>query len=109
MWTWTAICADTKLVPSWLVGERTGQDAEVSCATSSRLAHRVQLTIDTHRSYLQAVETALGASIDSAMLHMIYGAATGTGDERRYSPAVCTGIDKQVMTGELDESKVSTS
>jgi hypothetical protein len=29
VWTFTAICADTKLVPSWLVGERTSDDAEV--------------------------------------------------------------------------------
>jgi len=26
VWTWTALCADTKLVPSWLVGERTIDD-----------------------------------------------------------------------------------
>ena len=29
VWTWTPICADTRLVPSWLVGERGGDDAEV--------------------------------------------------------------------------------
>src|SRR4030043_2345085 len=27
VWTWTAICADTKLVPSWLVGSRNADTA----------------------------------------------------------------------------------
>jgi len=42
------------------------------------------------------------------MIRKIYGAATGAGDERRYSPAVCTGIDKRVITGNPDKRKVST-
>jgi len=45
VWTWTAICADTKLVPSWLVGERTVSDAFVFMTDlADRLSHRVQLT-----------------------------------------------------------------
>jgi IS1 family transposase len=110
VWTWTAICADTKLVPSWLVGERTADDAYVFMQDlASRLTHRVQLTTDGHKPYLSAVESTFGANIDYAMLHKIYGAATGAGDERRYSPAVCTGIDKRVITGYPDEAKISTS
>jgi len=110
VWTWTAICADTKLVPSWLVGERTTEDAYVFMRDlQSRLSNRVQLTTDGHRPYLQAVEATFGADIDYAMLHKIYGAATGESDERRYSPAVCTGIDKKVITGHPDEAKISTS
>ena len=35
VWTWVAIDADTKLIPSWLVGERTTRTATSSCATSS--------------------------------------------------------------------------
>jgi len=110
VWTWTAICADTKLVPSWLVGLRDGEDAEAFMRDlASRLANRVQLTTDGHKPYLRAVETAFGADIDYAMLHKIYGAATGKGDERRYSPAVCTGIDIRLVTGKPDLAKASTS
>lgn len=43
------------------------------------------------------------------MLHKIYGAATGAGDERRYSPAVCTGIDKRVIVSDPVDAKISTS
>ena len=43
------------------------------------------------------------------MLHKIYGASTGAGDERRYSPAVCTGIDIRPVAGDPDLAKASTS
>ena len=110
VWTWTAICADTKLVPSWLIGDRSGETAEIFMRDlASRLANRVQLTTDGHRAYLQAVEAVFGADIDYAMLHKIYGAASGAGDERRYSPAVCTGIDIRPVTGDPDLTKASTS
>lgn len=110
VWTWTAICADTKLVPSWLVGERTTEDALVFMSDlKSRLSNRVQLTTDGHKPYLYAVGANFGADIDCAMLHKIYGAATGAGDERRYSPAVCTGIDIRPVVGNPDLDKASTS
>jgi IS1 family transposase len=110
VWTWTAICAETKLVPSWLVGERTSFDAEVFMRDlASRLANRVQLTTDGHRAYLDAVEAAFGADIDYAMLHKIYDAPGGVDNERRYSPAVCTGIEVRVVQGHPRLAKASTS
>ena len=111
VWTWVAIDADTKLVPSWLVGERTTQDAYVFLSDlKSRLKGRIQLTTDGWRPYLTVVEPLFGADgIDFAMLHKIYGGADGNDNERRYSPAVCTGIDKRVITGIPDESLISTS
>ena len=110
VWTWTALCADTKLVPSWLVGSRDAFDAEVFMRDlASRLHNRVQLTTDGHRAYLTAVESAFGAGIDYAMLHKIYAAPEGAGDERRYSPAECTGIELRVVQGKPNLAKASTS
>ena len=43
------------------------------------------------------------------MLHKIYGSSGRADDEQRYSPAVCTGVDVRVITGEPDHSKISTS
>ncbi len=40
---------------------------------ADRLAHRVQLTTDGHRPYLEAVESAFGTEIDYATLQKIYG------------------------------------
>jgi IS1 family transposase len=107
-WTWTAICADTKLVPSWLVGGRDGEYAMAFMDDlSRRLANRVQLTSDGHRSYLEAVEGAFGGDVDYAQLVKMYGpTATAPG---RYSPAECTGIKKIRVEGEPDEAHVSTS
>ncbi len=110
VWTWTAICADTKLVPSWLVGERTGEDAHVFMHdVASRLANRVQLTTDGLRSYLQAVEGAFGDDVDYAVLHKVYGDPGGVDNERRYSPAECTGTEKRRISGSPDKALVSTS
>ncbi|WP_218043371.1 DDE-type integrase/transposase/recombinase [Oryzomonas rubra] len=110
VYTWTAICADTKLVPSFLVGKR---DAEYGNAfmldLASRLSNRVQLTTDGHKAYLNAVENAFGSNIDYAMLIKIYGAPQATDDERRYSPAICTGTEIRPINGNPDIAKTSTS
>jgi hypothetical protein len=70
--TWTAICADTKLVPSWLVGERTVTDAWAFMSDlQGRLSNHVQLTRDGLRAYMQAVDLAFGDEIDYAMLNKL--------------------------------------
>jgi IS1 family transposase len=111
VWTWVAIDADTKLVPSWLVGERTTIDAYTFLSDlKNRLRGRVQMTTDGHRPYLTVVEPLFGADgIDFAMLHKLYGNEGGVEGRHRYSPAVCTGIDKRVICGEPDEALISTS
>ena len=108
IWTWTAICADTKLVPSWLVGGRDGEFAKAFIDDlASRLKDRVQLTSDGHKAYLEAVEGAFGADIDYAMLVKMYGMAPE--GEKRYSPAVCTGAKKTKIAGNPDRDHISTS
>ena len=109
VWTWTAICADTKLVPSWLVGGRDAEYANAFMADlASRLASRVQLTSDGHKPYLKAVEGALGWDVDYSMLVKHYGASPDQ-PNTRYSPAVCTGCDKQIVKGDPDPAHISTS
>ena len=108
VWTWTAICADTKLVPSFMVGNRDLETARVFISDlASRLAERVQLTTDGHKAYLQAVEEAFGPDIDYAMLQKIYGGSED--NERRYSPAQCMGTETIIIKGKPDLTKVSTS
>jgi len=74
---------------------------------ASRLRHRVQLTSDGHRSYLEAVEAAFGADIDYAMLVKLSG--QDPENERRYSPAKCIGAVPTVIAGRPDPSHISTS
>ena len=107
-WTWTALDADSKLIVSWLVGGRdAGYAAEFMQDLAGRLANRVQLTSDGHRTYLSAVEDAFGSDVDYAMLVKHYGDAPE--GQRRYSPAVCTGATKTRVTGAPDEAHISTS
>jgi IS1 family transposase len=109
VWAFTAVDAETKLIPTFLVGSRDG-----ACATefmqdlASRLAHRVQLTTDGHKMYLEAVEGAFGGGIDYAQLIKMYGAAP-EGPEVRYSPAECIGCERHGITGKPDPKHVSTS
>lgn len=110
VWTWAAICTDTKLVPCWFVGPRDAVAAyHFMHDLKSRLANRVQLSTDGFKPYLSAVENAFGAEIDYAQLIKLYGKPEGQSPERRYSPVVCTGARKKLITGEPDGSKVSTS
>jgi IS1 family transposase len=107
IWTWTAIDADTKLIPSWLVSSRDGGAASAFISDlAGRLANRVQLTSDGHRAYLEAVEESFGADIDYAMLIKIYGDTPGAG---RYSPGQCLGAEKRRVEGRPDMDHVSTS
>lgn len=109
VWTFTAIDADTKLVPSFLVGMRdAGTATEFMQDLASRMVGQVQLTTDGHKMYLSAVEDAFGGGIDFAQLVKIYGAAP-EGPEVRYSPAQCLGAEKHAVTGCPDPKHVSTS
>ncbi|HEY4894941.1 MAG TPA: IS1 family transposase [Solirubrobacteraceae bacterium] len=108
VWTWTAICADTKLVPSWLVGERTAEDAWCFLADlKNRVPIVEQITSDGYRAYESAAGLTFGRDIDWAMLQKIY--ATDRSGKARYSPAVCTGTKVRVLKGDPDPAKISTS
>mgnify|MGYP001208127034 FL=1 len=109
VWTFTAIDADTKLVPSWLVGDRDIVAARMFCKDlASRLAHRVQLTTDGMKVYLDAVDHGFLGNVDYGMLVKYYEGTTPE-DQRRYSPAICTGTDKRMILGSPDHAKISTS
>jgi len=108
IWTWTAICADTKLVPSWLVGVRDAECATLFMADiADRMASRIQLTSDGLKAYLKAVSGAFGKDIDYAMLVKMYG--NPVDDQKRYSPADCTGCKKTPISGSPDDKNINTS
>lgn len=109
VYTWTALCAETKLNASYMVGKRDADYANAFIADlASRLANRVQLTTDGHKPYLEAVEGALGRDVDYAMLVKHYGPGNSA-DQRRYSPSEFVSADKRVVTGAPDVAEVSTS
>ena len=108
-WTWTALDADSKLIVSWVVGNRNATTAlYLMDDVQQRLTRRVQLTTDGHGAYLDAVEATFGPEIDYAMLVKIYGSG-GDDSQRRYSPGECLGARKVIVQGNPDPDKISTS
>lgn len=109
VWTWTALDADTKLIVSYMLGDRGASTAQTFMRdVARRIANRIQLTTDGHRVYAEAVEGAFGADIDYAMLVKIYGASNDN-PESRYSPATCIGCRTGVLAGSPDPDHISTS
>jgi IS1 family transposase len=108
VWTWVAMDADTKLICSWMVGNRDGDTArDFMLDLASRLSSRIQLTTDGFGAYLNAVDWAFSSKIDYAMLIKQYG-ETSEG-QKRYSPAECVGCERKRVTGKPDPKHVSTS
>jgi IS1 family transposase len=108
VWTWTALDSQSKMILCYLVGDR---DAEHALAFTDdlrgRVNERMQLTTDGHKPYVEAVKEAFGADIDYAMLVKLYGEGPKT--EARYSPTVCIGARKDVVTGRPHKDYISTS
>lgn len=110
VWTWTALDADSKLIVSYFVGDRSGESALILADDMRKriASERVQITTDGHNAYLRAIEEAFGADADYAQLEKVYRtdplAAQG-----RYSPPVCIGARKRAVEGKPDLAHVSTS
>lgn len=108
IWTWTAIDADTKLIPCWMVGDRSKETGKAFIQDlASRLANRIQLTSDGHWPYQEAVKIAFGANVDYARLIKHYGHEVG--GRGRYSPPICVGAEQKPVTGNPDPAHISTS
>ncbi len=107
VWIWTAVDADTKLVPCFLVGNRDMVSARMFIEDlAGRLKNRIQLTTDGLKVCINAVEDAFGANIDYAILQKIYAR---TQDETRYSPAECIACERQRIMGNPNPKHISTS
>ncbi|HBG92402.1 MAG: transposase [Nitrospirae bacterium RIFOXYB2_FULL_43_5] len=108
VWTFTALCADSKVVPTWRIGSRDLQTAtEFMQDLAGRMKNRIQLTTDGHRVYLDAVDNAFGSNVDFSQLIKLYGNEVER--EVRYSPAQCTGTRKVRIIGKPDPNYISTS
>ena len=107
-WTFVAIDPETKLVPTYRVGKRTRETAVAFMTDlSERLSNRVQISSDSLRSYVDAVERAFGADVDYGQIVKFYDAEPiGPG---RYAPPRVTGAERTVIAGNPDQAHISTS
>ncbi|HRY29425.1 MAG TPA: IS1 family transposase [Elusimicrobiota bacterium] len=109
VWTWTAICADTKIVPCWFIGQR---DIHASNAfmrdLADRVSDQVQITTDGHNTYLQAVLGAFGRNANYGQIVKRYRAMPGM-TEGKYSPGECVSSYSMHVSGNPDADHISTS
>ena len=103
-----AIDPDTKLIPAYRVGKRTRETAVAFMTDlSERLSNRVQISSDSLRTYVDAVERAFGADVDYGQIVKFYDAEPiGPG---RYAPPRVTGVERTVIAGSPDQAHISTS
>ena len=108
VWTWVAIDAESKLVPTWFVGDRDAESAnEFIKDLAPRLARRVQLTTDGLKVYVEAVDEAFRSNIDYAMLVKLFG--EDKTEQHRYSPPKCNGTKRRTVLGNPESEHISTS
>jgi IS1 family transposase len=107
IWTWTCIDADSKLIVSYLVGQRHQATAyEFMRDVASRLTQRVQLSTDGLTQYLYAVDYAFGVDVDYAQIVKVFG---DLGHKGRYSPGKFLSAKRATITGDPKPEHVSTS
>jgi len=112
MWTFTALCADTKLVPAWHIGYRSLEGATIFMQDlAKRFKNKIQLTTDGYRMYLEAVESAFGNEIDFSRLIRLIKIYKSTIDEgqKRYGPPQCIETEKHRVNGNQEDKEISTS
>jgi IS1 family transposase len=107
VWTWTGIDADTKLICSWMVGERDANWAEAFIDDlAGRMANRIQLTSDGLHAYVLPVASAFQMDVHYAMLVKVYGAPK---DGRLSASSECIGAKKKAVFGNPDPKHINTS
>lgn len=110
VWTFCAIDADTKLVPSYKVGKRNGATANAFVAdVASRMANRVQISSDALREYVDAIELSFGSDVDFAQIIKTYTHDDSIIAERKFSAPEVVTTEKRRMVGRPDMRLASTS
>jgi len=109
-YVFVALDAETKLVPVFVVGKRdSGTATEFMQELQKRLKEngRIQITTDSLKAYLWAVELAFGKDVDYAQLTKLFASVNpGLG---RYSPPRISQVVSTRIQGNPDEKHISTS
>jgi IS1 family transposase len=111
VWTFIALDADTKLIPSYVVGKRDAYHTKMFMDDlASRLTMRVQISSDSLAAYPDAFERSFGTSADYGQIVKTYAVTPlGKAAAVRYSPAEVVAIEKTVVSGTPDVDLISTS
>src|SRR6266436_9657491 len=109
VWTWVALDSETKLVPAFAVGDRSGYMADTFIEDlASRLPHRVQISSDALRAYTDAVERAFGAEVDYGSIVKTFS-HSDLEEQCRYSPPEVMNVRRMPVSGSPVVDLISTS
>lgn len=109
VWTWVALDAETKLVPTFAVGDRSQYMANCFIEDlAARLSHRIQISSDALRAYEGAVERTFGSNVDYGSIVKTFS-HTELVEQRRYSPPEVVKVEKMPVQGNPDIDLISTS
>ena len=108
-WTFVCIDPDSKLVPSWFVGQRCAEDAvTVLSDLRGRLTGRMQLSTDGHQMYLTATADAFGPDLDYAMVVREFRSQPKP-ENVKHNPSECKKVTIKKVSGTPDPAHISTS
>lgn len=112
VWTWTALDADSKLMISWFVGDRSAHSAKqfIADMRDRIVTPRIQLSTDGHTAYTQTVLDAFDGFIDYAQVTKIFGANPDAKNPyAKRGTSDCIGMEKVVVSGAPNDKHISTS
>lgn len=111
-WTFIALDADTKLIPSFVVGKRDSYHAKAFMSDlAARVKNRVQISSDSLKAYEDAIERGFGSEVDYGQIVKTYSLTPVNGKPAaiRYSPAEVVKVEKTVVNGMPDVNRITTS
>ena len=107
-YVFVAMDADTKLIPAYRIGKRTGEiTLSFLNEVRTRIVNTFQLTTDSFIPYKEAVDQVFGTDIHYGQIHKEYQ-QDGKG-EKRYSPANIIRVTINTLIGNPDPKHISTS
>lgn len=111
VWTFIALDADTKLIPSFVVGKRDAYHTKMFISDlAERVSNRIQLSSDSMNSYADAVERGFGSEVDYGQIEKTYSVTNLNKDAAsRYSPADVVKTERVIVSGMPDINRISTS
>lgn len=107
VYTWTALDADSKLIISWLVGDRSKHSAKrfIQDLRERIATPRIQISTDGYGPYREAIDEAFLGFVDYAQIVKKYG----NEEHSKWGTTECTGVEKTVVRGKPNPDEISTS
>src|SRR5271154_3194429 len=112
VWTFIALDADTKLIPSFIVGKRDSYHARAFMEDlAGRMANRIQVSTDSLKAYPDAFERGFGAEVDHGQIVKTYSMSVlgNAAASVRYSPVEIVKVERTIVSGMPDVNRITTS